>query len=177
MPTCENCGKPVIEQAVFCSSCGARVASPPTPSHQNVHAASSSESTTRRKRPAWVWVITAYYGLWLAVSFWAFYMALKSSALQKTPFGIRDWVFYGSILLELTLALAAIITLFMLRKQALLFFAALLAMYVIPLAYLAATEGLDAALRIGGNREVFHYGTMAVVCLYVWKLKNAGTLR
>jgi hypothetical protein len=162
---------------MFCSRCGA----PAGPASLSLHKDATPALTPNKKRPAWVWVISIYYALWFAFFFSIFCMAafysLRLRAYYNDPQVIHRWMLYATLLVYLLLVLAAVLALFLMRRQALQLFCAAVAWPLIQLVYLGETKGWASASSAVEHYGIYQYGILVAVCLYVWKLAKTGVLK
>ena len=141
-----------------------------------------TEATPNKKRPAWAWGISIYYALWFAFSFsvlcLAAFYSLRLHAYNNDPLVIHKWIVYATSLVYLLLVLAAVLALFLLRRQALPLFCAAVAWPLIQLVYLGETKGWNWTLAtVEQQSDIYQFGILVSVCLYVWKLAKTGALK
>ena len=136
----------------------------------------------RATRPALVWVICAYYALGTLGTVRAFSL-LHSGALPLTSaqaqyfqaLGIFDYVAIITISL---INAAAVVLLFLMRKQAVYLFPIGLVISLVLTGSHALTKNWVAAMGVLGLvGEVLGWGINIAVCLYVWRLLRRGMLR
>ncbi|MCG8543818.1 MAG: hypothetical protein MJE12_06375 [Alphaproteobacteria bacterium] len=142
----------------------------------------TAEQTAPRRRSIWIWLIAIFYvlsGVWTALSY---YLILSGtlrvdSAQQAYLQSFTAFDYVATVGLGL-LNLAAAVVLFLLRRTALYLFLVSLGLELLLLVWHAAAKGWVEA--VGGSGMLGYFIGLAlqiVVCLYVWRQVQNGTLR
>ena len=142
-----------------------------------------AEPSQQRRRPVWVWVISAYYilsVLWVCLSFYL----ILSGSVPLTP-GAKAYfegltsVDYAVMAIQGLISLSFAVTLFLLRKEAyyLIWFVLALGFVstgwqIFAKGWLTAIQSIKGATAGGISGIVI----LVVVCLYVTRLKKSGKL-
>jgi hypothetical protein len=135
-----------------------------------------------KKRPVWVWIISIYY--FISVAFGVLFLGLIfSGGSAFSPFlahSLRKFttIDYTVMVLKYTLMLGSALTLFLMRKQALLFF---LASLVLSIAALILPTVANATMRSNPVPILvlcaIGFLLQAAICLYCWSLIKKGILQ
>jgi hypothetical protein len=148
-----------------------------------LEAITMAEPFQPRRRPVWVWVISAYYILSLLWGWLAFYVVLSGS-IPMTPEakayveGLTS-IDYAMTAIQGLISLSAAVSLFLLRKEAYyLFWLSLVTLismtlwHVFGRQWLSAMESMKGATAGGISGLVI----LIAVCLYVTRLRKSGKL-
>ena len=134
-----------------------------------------------KKRPGLVWVVFLFYLFfvgYIALSLVLIYSgSARLAPAQAEYFRNLSAFDHAVTILGGALNLAGAISLFCLRKIALVFFGAALALVILNTVVLAAMGHFGAALAGGGAViAAVGYAIPVAVCAYTWRLKARGIL-
>ena len=123
------------------------------------------------QRPLGVWVITIFESLLMALVVLTFYSIFKGEIPPTVPIDMTDWTLTAVIAGS---GLYAACLLFLLKKMAFKVFCAQFIFQVMVAVYHFLTKGLAG---MGSLRDtLIGWTILAIVCKYVWDLKEKGVL-
>jgi hypothetical protein len=140
------------------------------------------ESTVRKRRPKWVWVICIVYALASVFTTLSMVMVLRGSLPlaegQRQYFASLDLVDHVLAFSMVGLNLAGVVMLFILRRQA---FGLMLTAFIIGVVqvpyHIVAKHWLAAMSVAGMVGAVLGWGLSIAVLMYIHRLQRQGILR
>lgn len=134
------------------------------------------------KRPGWVWAISIFFvvsAAWTLLSFYLIYSgAVPLNAAQEAYFDSLTGLDYFSMVVLAIVNISAAVSLFLLRKVAFyLFTYGLIANVFMTLWHMVSKDWAGAIGGAGLVGAAFGLGSVAIVCVYSWRLIQRHVLR
>ncbi len=135
----------------------------------------------RPSRPFGVWLIAIYFAI-TSIGTLFYVIGMQLGNIEVTPeqaeyLATRTTLDFAFAALIAVLHLVGAITLFLMRKVSFHLFLASLVFYLGGAVYQGATRGWDSLIEGGIVGLFVATGLLVAVCIYTWRMTQAGLLR
>jgi len=139
-----------------------------------------TEGKQKMRRPVWVWIIAIFYCISIPLTLLGFYLILSGSSTMPTAqqayFNSLTAFDYSITIIIAIANLFGAITLFLLRRTALLYLTCALVLNVILHIWHVLSKGYPTAAGVSVVSMVLSLAIAFAVCIYTWKLCEKDVL-